>query len=97
MTTTALPLDERQQRGLIIAATAAIKQGADGAWVVPSQSLNGKYRVDLNAKTCSCPDFELRQLACKHVYAAEFVSRRETTTRPDGSVTVTRNEPPAFA
>ncbi len=87
--TTTLPLDERQQKGLIIAATSAIKRGGDGVFTVPSQSLNGKYRVDGNAKTCSCPDFELRQLPCKHVFAVEFVQRRETTTRPDGAVTVT--------
>lgn len=76
--TNTVTLDERQQKGLIIAATSAIKQDASGAWVVPSQSLNGKYRVDGDAKTCSCPDFELRDLACKHVYAVEFVQRRCT-------------------
>jgi hypothetical protein len=87
-TTTALPLDERQRKGLIIAATMPIEQNGD-VFVVPSQSLNGKYRVDGNAKTCSCPDFELRRLPCKHVFAVEFVRRRETTTRPDGTTTVT--------
>src|SRR5215467_12999706 len=89
MTTTAMPIDERQQRGLLIAATSKITDKGAGAYLVPSQSRGTKYRVDGNAKTCSCPDFELRQLPCKHVFAVEFVRRRETSTRPDGTVTVT--------
>ncbi|MEO6025428.1 MAG: transposase, partial [Candidatus Binatia bacterium] len=35
-----------------------------------------------------CPDYEERQLACKHVIAVEIVVRRETS--PDGTVTETR-------
>jgi transposase len=80
-------MDERQQKGLVIAATMPIKRSGD-VFDVPSQSLNGRYRVDGNAKTCSCPDFELRQLPCKHVFAVEFVLRRETSTLPDGTTTV---------
>ncbi|MGH6712818.1 MAG: transposase [Bradyrhizobium sp.] len=94
-TTDALPLSERQQKGLIIAATMPITQnGAD--FVVPSQSLNGKYRVDGSAKTCSCPDFELRQQPCKHVFAVEYVQRRETTVHPSGATTVTETKAVRF-
>jgi transposase len=93
MTTTELPLDERQQKGLIIAATMPIKkQGESAVFVVPSQSLNGKYRVDSSAKTCSCPDFELRQKPCKHVFAVEYVQRRETTVHPSGATTVVETQ-----
>lgn len=89
MTTTAVNADpERQQRGLVIAATMPIQRDGD-MFSVPSQGRAGKYRVDGSAKTCSCPDFELRQTACKHVYAVEFVLRRETTVRPSGETTVT--------
>src|SRR4051812_43235928 len=82
-------IDERQQRGVLIAATAKIVRKGD-AWVVPSQSLNGKYTVNLNGETgtCSCPDFETRQIKCKHQWAVEMVVRRETA--PDGTVTETR-------
>ena len=40
-------MDARQQRGLAIAATARITKKGD-AWVVPSQSLNGRYTVTMD-------------------------------------------------
>lgn len=82
-------MDERQQKALVIAATARIQKKGD-QWVVPSQSLKGTYRVTFTAEggRCTCPDFDLRQQACKHVMAVEMVVRRETGT--DGTVTETR-------
>jgi transposase len=82
--------DRRRQRGLEIAATAAIAREGEGEWLVPSQSLNGKYRVvkGPDGFTCTCPDYELRGQTCKHAYAVEFVLRRET--KPDGTVIETR-------
>jgi transposase len=82
-------MDERQQRGLVIAATSRIQRKGD-AWVVPSQSLNGRYtvRLDGDAERCTCPDFELRQQRCKHIFAVEYVVKRETAV--DGTVTETR-------
>lgn len=82
-------LDERQQRGLINAATSKIVRKGH-ARVVPSQSLNGKYTVRLNGEggQCTCPDFELRQTKCKHLWAVEMVVRREAAM--DGTVTETR-------
>jgi len=79
----------RKQRGLEIAATTAIVRKGD-EWLVPSQSLNGRYRV-MKASDgfhCTCPDFELRQETCKHGFAVEFVLRREI--KPDGTVIETR-------
>jgi len=83
-------MDERQQRGLVIAATSNIQRKGDG-WSVPSQSLNGRYTVHLTPEggRCTCPDFELRRKRCKHLYAVEMVVRRETVTDADGSTTVT--------
>lgn len=80
----------RRQRGLEIAATTAIAQKGEGEWLVPSQSLNGKYHVRKGPEgfTCDCPDYELRGQTCKHGFAVEFVLRRET--RPDGTVIETR-------
>ena len=83
-------MDKRQQKGLVIAATSKIQKRGD-TWVVPSQSLNGKYtvRMDTAGPRCTCPDFELRQQSCKHVFAVEFVLQRETVTDPDGTTIVT--------
>lgn len=72
-----------------LAATRTIRKKA-GVWVVPSQSGNGFYRVNIMPKiaSCTCPDFETRGVKCKHIFAATFVIRREQN--PDGSVTVTQ-------
>lgn len=80
-------MDEREQRGLVIAATARIQRKGD-AWVVPSQTMNGKYTVTPGDDgCCSCPDYELRRTRCKHMWAVEYVQKREIA--PDGTVTET--------
>jgi transposase len=83
-------MDLREQRGLEIAATRTIRK-QDGWWKVPSQSGPGLYRVQLAKKfaTCECPDFEKRKTACKHIYAATFVMKREENA--DGTTTVTQS------
>lgn len=82
-------MTDREQRGLVIAATSKLtKKG--GAWLVPSQSGNGKYTVCPDAENphCSCPDHEKTGKPCKHLYAVQFAMKREEN--PDGSVTETR-------
>lgn len=83
-------MDARQEKGLQIAATMRIQAKGDG-WIVPSQTLVGKYTVTRGDEgfDCSCPDFELRHTTCKHGYAVEFYLKRETTISPDGETTVT--------
>jgi transposase len=87
-------MEAREQRGLEIAARARIERKGK-AWIVPSQSLNGTYRVTMgeSGPSCTCPDFELRGLTCKHGYAVEIVIQRETVTetnaRGDSRTTVT--------
>jgi len=75
-------MDAREQRGLEIAAKSKLQQSGD-RWFVPSQSGHGKtfYTVKPDAAKpfCSCPDFELRQLRCKHLFAVEYVIQREFT------------------
>ena len=69
----------RQQRGPAIAALAPIEKRQSGYWV-PSQSKNGFYIVNLDdgdGPNCDCPDFELYQRPCKHIYATQLVLRRE--------------------
>jgi len=89
-------MDARQQKGLEIAATSQITRRGNETWIVPSQSLNGKYAVSFTAegKFCTCPDFELRQQPCKHIYSVQYVLFREQRieTRPDGTVTTTTTE-----
>ncbi|MDP9194671.1 MAG: transposase [Acidobacteriota bacterium] len=83
-------MDARQEKGLQIAATLKIQPKGEG-WIVPSQTLVGKYEVTRSddAFRCSCPDFELRQKMCKHTFAVEYYLKRETVVAPDGTETVT--------
>ena len=85
------PAEARRQRGLAIAAICKITKKHD-QWIVPSQTGNGSYRVNLNPPSplvpmCTCPDFEARSEPCKHVYAVRYVIEREKND--DGSETVT--------
>jgi len=43
-------------------------------WVVPSQTGNGTYTVNVFQRhwKCSCPDFELREIPCKHINAVKI-------------------------
>src|SRR5438067_1736211 len=63
-------MSAREQRGAEIAESGRIRQ--EGlVWAVPSQSNSGRYTVDLNGPqpTCTCPDYELREDVCKHIFA----------------------------
>ncbi|MGI8638882.1 MAG: SWIM zinc finger family protein [Pyrinomonadaceae bacterium] len=62
----------RQIRGLDIAKRYAIKE-ENGLWFVPSASgKSNRYKVDLTKQNCTCPDYEIRQQKCKHIFAVEF-------------------------
>jgi hypothetical protein len=84
-------MDARQEKELVIASTLAIQPKGDAAWIVPSQTLTGRYTVTrgFDGFECTCPAFELRHATCKHAYAVEFYLQRETTIAPDGATTVT--------
>ncbi len=60
---------QREQKGQDI-ATHRPPERQGNLWIVPSQSGKGKYTVDLEKPSCTCPDFALRGLKCKHMYAA---------------------------
>lgn len=87
-------MDARELKGMQIAATLPVKR-VQHAWVVPSQTGQGSYKVAhpdpavarlegaTHGLTCTCPDFEERQLPCKHVIAVEYTIKRET---PEGDV-----------
>ena len=79
----------RMARGAAIAAVTNIKKNKLG-YSVPSQSGDGKYVVSPDdGGYCSCPDYELRQQPCKHVYAVEFLIQREE--QPDGTTVETKS------
>jgi transposase len=79
----------REQKGLQIANRAKIvRQG--NLFLVPSQSGKGRYKVDPQAQTCSCPDFDFTQQPCKHLFAVRFtIERTKTTVTENGKTTVT--------
>src|ERR1035437_10046343 len=73
-------MNASEQRGLEIAANARITKRGNETWIVPSQSLNGRYAVTITEEGsyCTCPQFELTQRPCKHVYAVQFSLFPET-------------------
>lgn len=76
-------MDDREQRGLIIAATCRLKQKGK-VWLVPSQAGHGgSYTVVPDAKEpfCNCRDFETTGKPCKHIHAVTFTIKREQNER----------------
>src|SRR3954452_23904682 len=85
-------MDAREERGLIIAATCRLNRMSDGTWLVPSQTRAGQvaaYRVNLEAKTCTCLDHVEGGNTCKHYFAASIVHKRDVL--PDGTVIETKS------
>jgi hypothetical protein len=81
-------MNTRELKGQLIAQRANItRQG--NLYLVPSQSGRGKYKVDPISQYCSCPDFEMRQQKCKHIYAVEHKIEKTKTTVTE-TVKVTR-------
>ncbi len=80
-------MNAREERGLVIAALCKLNKTPDG-WLVPSQSNETIYRVNVEKQTCTCPDHQEGGFKCKHLYAVEFTAKREVGT--DGTVTETK-------
>ena len=85
-------LTEREVKALQIAAKSKLTRKGN-TWFVPSQAGQGEYEVTygLFEPRCTCPDYEHRQAACKHVYAVQYVIEREQTHEQmaDGQTVVT--------
>lgn len=77
MSAEGFPMDMRELKALELAARARIT--FDGkAWLVPSQSTGGTYRVSIgDPPSCQCEDWALRQQPCKHILAARLVCARD--------------------
>jgi len=75
-------MEAREQKCLEIAAKSKLQKSGD-RWFVPAQTgQRGTFytvKPDAAQPQCSCPDFEARQLRCKHLYAVEYVIQREFT------------------
>lgn len=69
-------MDLRELKGLEIAARRKLTFDGE-AWLVPSQTGDGKYVVTLRPDSCTCEDYSLRRQPCKHVHAARFVQERD--------------------
>lgn len=85
-------MNPREERGLIIAAMCRLNHVGKDEWLVPSQSKNTDntyYRVNVVAKTCTCPDHKEGGFTCKHYFAATFVQQRDIL--PDGTMIETKS------
>lgn len=84
--------ETREEKGRQIATMLKIRRKGD-VWIVPSQSGEGKYEVSLDGECphCTCPDHEMRQVKCKHIFAVELSIQRQRKieTQSDGQTTVT--------
>jgi hypothetical protein len=71
-------MNARQYRGRDLATRQPITHDGN-RWTVPSQSGKSPYTVDFGGKTprCTCQDYELSGLKCKHIYAVEYAVRAE--------------------
>jgi len=81
-------MNAREERGLVIAALCKLNR-SDRFYLVPSQSCQMMYKVSLENQTCACPDHVESGNKCKHIYAVEFMFRREVL--PNGQVQETRS------
>lgn len=78
----------REQKGQQIAYKRKITQSGN-LYLVPSQSGKGKYKVNPQEQTCSCPDYDFRRQPCKHIYAVQVSIRMEKKTVTKNGVTTT--------
>ncbi|MBN2461976.1 MAG: transposase [Dehalococcoidia bacterium] len=82
-------MDKWQERGLMIAESNTVEKNKLG-WKVPSQSGNGTYEVNIDGEPfCTCQHFEHTHQKCQHIYAIEFIERKEK--RPDGTEIITKS------
>ena len=83
-------LSERETKALDIAACSKLVRNPNSTWIVPSQSGAKDYTVDPDPESprCTCPDFEYRQLRCKHIFAVEIILQRNVTVSIDDQTQV---------
>lgn len=65
-------MTDRVSKGVAIALGGGIVPGPDGSFLVPSASVPGKFyevRIVRKKWVCTCPDFQNRDVKCKHIVA----------------------------
>jgi hypothetical protein len=84
-------VDFRPQRAAAIVQTKGqkVREVLAGKYLVPSQSSSGSYLVDIEAHTCTCPDYGDNGPGhrCKHQLVVAYV--RHELVLPDGNTLVT--------
>jgi len=87
----------REVRGYaIISKGDTPKQINKDTFTIPSQNGNGECTITMKRKpTCTCPDFEKRQMDCKHIHAVRFFVDFNTKVKTEnkGIVEETQNCP----
>src|SRR6267142_558058 len=71
------PMDAREQRGLVIAATCRLNRTEDGTWLVPSQSqAEAIYRVSLETKSVTFTEKKVYAQDWSAYNAAQAIEKR---------------------
>lgn len=74
-------IDSRFSRGQVIAASSNVRHVKNSPlWFVESQSVVGKFYhvvVREDGITCDCPDYELRDEVCKHIYSVIIMENEQ--------------------
>jgi transposase len=88
-------MELRQEKGLLIAATAKLQQHGD-RWFVPSHSNRDHttyyiVKPDPADPHCTCPDHQNTKARCKHIFAVEFAIKGQTIIDDEQGAVV---EPP---
>lgn len=67
-------MERREEKGRQLTANSKIVRHGAG-WIVPSQTSSKKYTITLTPEParCTCPDYQSRQLKCKHIFAVEYL------------------------
>jgi transposase len=93
-------MDARDVKALELTGNSRISF-VGGAWVVPSQSGNGRHAVDPSptAPSCTCEDFQLRGPVrpCKHILAVRLLLERQLKGEPNPTVIPQRPARPTYA
>ena len=75
----------REERGVALYRTrkADIHEIGEELYLVPSCTGMDTYRVDLEAQTCTCPDYIHHGRVCKHQLAATIYAAKKLCSQED--------------
>jgi transposase-like protein len=69
-------VNARKAKGMLLLEEGFEPNEINGhTWIVPSQKGNGSYTIihgEHNRWSCTCKDFELKGIHCKHIYAVRI-------------------------